>query len=134
MSLQAETFTCKSHVQYSRLDKEQYWIREGNNHFTLAEIAEKGFFFSSSVKLSGYSQCIQLTYPFPQHHLERRKSQSLSNSNKVLSGFTEKRILSILLANDHGSPPHTTPALSIKTCCLKFWKEGKQQEGKLEVM
>lgn len=45
MSLQAETFTCKSHVQYSRLDKEQYWIREGNNHFTLAEIAEKGFFF-----------------------------------------------------------------------------------------
>lgn len=95
---------------------------------------QKKDFFSSSVKLSGYSQSIQLTCPFPQHHLERRKSQSLSNSNKVLAGFTEKRILSILLANDHGSPPHTTPALSIKTCCLKFWKEGKQQEGKLEVM
>lgn len=41
------------------------------------------------------------------------------------------RILSVCLAKDHGSPPHSTPALSMKTCCLKFWKEGKQQEGSL---
>lgn len=49
MSLQAETFTCNSHIRCSRVDKEQYWIREGNNHFTLAEIAEKGFFLLCQV-------------------------------------------------------------------------------------
>lgn len=72
---QAETSTCKSHIQYSRLDQEQWWTIGGGNNFTLAEIAEKSFFFSS-IKQTGSFHCIQLTCPFPQHHLETEWSLS----------------------------------------------------------